>query len=145
VSSLRRNANACAAAVITLAAGTASGQNDDVPLPPRIDAEPSAAESSMRAPVRTRLAPLPDDRPMQDEIVVIGRSQFRLPDLGSSWRAEQEAAREAAARIRVTFLPLYDPEAEPLANDLFLVNREAQRRHGVIELFRLRFGRRGRD
>ena len=131
--------------VLLLAACAARAQDDDVPLPPRIDATETPPAAPARRPVRARLAPLPEDRPVQDEIVVVGESEWRLPDLGSDWRAQQEAERAAAARIRVTFLPLYDPEAPAATSDLFLVNREAQRRHGVVELFRVRFGRRGRD
>jgi hypothetical protein len=144
---IRRSAEGSATLVVLmLAAGNAAAQNDDVPLPPRIDQAPAAPERRpARPPERTRLAPLPEDRAAQDEIVVIGQTEFRLPDLGSAWRAEQEAEQRAAARIRVTLLPVYDPEAQAVANDLFLINRETHRRHGVIELFRVRFGRRGRE
>jgi hypothetical protein len=124
------------------------GQNDDVPLPPRIDApaaRPAAGPStSIRAPDRARLAPLPEERrATTDEIIVIGGSQWRLPDLGSAWRAEQDEAR-SGARIQATLLPLYEAENPPTRNDTFLLNREVQR-IGYIELFRIRFGRGSRQ
>jgi hypothetical protein len=98
--------------------------------------------SGQRPPNAARLAPLPGERGDQpEEIVVIGQG-WRLPDLGSEWRARQkEADREA--RISATFLPLYDPAKPPLHSDVF--SAPEQRRHGYIELFRLRFGRRSTD
>ncbi len=72
---------------------------------------------------------------------MIGRG-WRLPDLGSQWRARQkEAASEG--RFSMTVLPLYDPAKPPLRSELF--SSPEQRRHGYIELFRFRFGRRSRD
>jgi hypothetical protein len=95
-----------------------------------------------RPPNAARLAPLPEQRNDDtEEIVVIGQG-WRLPDLGSEWRARQKEAA-SGDRFVATALPLYDPEAPPLHSDAF-TSRE-QRRHGYIELFRLRFGRRSRD
>lgn len=145
-----RNVEARAAWLpLTLAACAAGAQVDDVPLPPRLDPEPAAApgrsDEPVRAPDRTRLAPPAEARDAaRDEIVVLGETQWRLPDLGSDWRAEQQA-QEDAARIQASFLPLYDPGAPATRSDVFLLDREAHRRHGVIELFRIRFGRRARD
>ena len=67
---------------------------------------------------------------------------WRLPDLGSEWRARQKEA-ESSGRFTATVLPLYDPIEPPLHSDAF--TSEEQRRHGNIELFRLRFGRRSPD
>ena len=64
------------------------------------------------------------------------------PDLGSEWRARQKEAA-SAGRFSATALPLYDPAEPPLHSDAFTSHE--QRRHGYIELFRLRFGRRSRD
>lgn len=131
---------------------SATAQDPNVPLPPRILDDPVAAGEPARSgalppqfPDRTRLAEAARDRDPPDEIVVIGGSQWRLPDLGSSWREEREAEEDAAARIDVSFFPLYDPERPIGRSDLFLVNREQLRQHGTIEVFRLRFGRRPRD
>ena len=96
-----------------------------------------------RPPNAARLAPLPEQRDDEpEEIVVIGQG-WRLPDLGSEWRARQaDIAR--SGRFSATALPLYDPGRPALHEESFLASRE-QRRHGYIELFRLRFGRRSRD
>jgi hypothetical protein len=95
-----------------------------------------------RPPNAARLAPLPGERgDAPEEIVVIGQG-WRLPDLGSDWRARQKEA-EREARISATLLPLYDPAKPPLHSDVFATPE--QRRHGYIELFRLRFGRRSTD
>jgi hypothetical protein len=95
-----------------------------------------------RPPNAARLAPLPGERGDEpEEIIVIGQG-WRLPDLGSEWRQRQkEADREG--RFNATFLPLYDPAKPPLHSDVFATPE--QRRHGYIELFRLRFGRRSTD
>jgi hypothetical protein len=95
-----------------------------------------------RPPNAARLAPLPGERGDEpEEIIVIGQG-WRLPDLGSEWRERQkEAAREG--RFSATALPLYDPAKPPLHSDVF--SSPEQRRHGYIELFRLRFGRRSTD
>lgn len=165
---LRPRANAGIAfvlAVASLAAGTALAQRDDVPLPPRIDRSASGdrdpatrpapvaippspivaieAESLPgRAPRSARLAPLPEDRgSTPDEIVVVGGAEWRLPDLGS-WRAKERA--EERSRIRVTFLHLYDPEADRPADNPFLLNGE-QQRFGNLQIIRWRFGRKPKD
>lgn len=95
-----------------------------------------------RPPNAARLAPLPEERNDEpEEIIVIGQG-WRLPDLGSEWRARQEEA-ERSGRFSATVLPLYDPAEPPLHSDFFTSGE--QRRHGYIELFRLRFGRRSSD
>lgn len=94
-----------------------------------------------RPPNAARLAPLPEERNEPEEIIVIGQG-FRLPDLGSEWRARQKEDKNEG-RFSATALPLYDPNKPPLHSEAFM-SRE-QRRHGYIELFRLRFGKRSRD
>jgi hypothetical protein len=143
---------------LTAAAPTASAQSSDVPRAPRIlpvpgstplPAEPSPTPApttiprATRPPNAARLAPLPEGRAdSPDEIVVVGEG-WRLPDLGSEWRARQ---REQAlrARFNATALPLYDPNDPPYRSERSLSSPE-ERRHGYIELFRLRFGRRSTD
>ena len=149
---------AAAALALPLAA-----QDGDAPRAPRIigtpapatarapttSPEPLADAASVplisvvrRPPNAARLAPLPEQRNDEpEEIVVIGQG-WRLPDLGSEWRARQKEAA-SGDRFVVTALPLYDPAKPPLRSEAF-TSRE-QRRHGYIELFRLRFGRRSRD
>jgi hypothetical protein len=95
-----------------------------------------------RPPNAARLAPLPEERNEEpEEIIVIGQG-WRLPDLGSEWRARQKEA-ENIGRFSATVLPFYDPAEPPLHSDFF--TSAEQRRHGYIELFRLRFGRRSSD
>lgn len=138
-----------------------AAQSVDPPLPPRILDPPAprapaptpAVERDelrvalpsigvRRPPNAARLAPLPEERNDEpEEIIVIGQG-WRLPDLGSEWRARQKEA-ENAGRFTATVLPLYDPAEPPLHSDFFTSGE--QRRHGYIELFRLRFGRRSSD
>ena len=97
-------------------------------------------DGAQRPPNAARLAPLPEDRKDgTEEIIVIGQG-WRLPDLGSEWRARQKEA-ESTGRFTATALPLYDPSEPPLHDNALAMSAEG-RRHGYIELFRLRFGRR---
>jgi hypothetical protein len=154
------------ALLFTLGAGFAlplAAQNAEPPRAPRIldtpvprapaptsTVEPADLRVSLpavgvgrRPPNAARLAPLPEERDDgTEEIIVIGQG-WRLPDLGSEWRARQkETANEG--RFSATALPLYDPDEPPLHSDAFTTGSE-ERRHGYIELFRLRFGRRSSD
>jgi hypothetical protein len=152
------------AAVSLALAQPLAAQRADAPRAPRILDTPAPATPSVptpaaarerpleipavtlpdgrRPPNAARLAPLPEERNDEpEEIIVVGQG-WRLPDLGSEWRERQkETANEG--RFSATVLPLYDPAQPPLHSDAFM-SRE-QRRHGYIELFRLRFGRRSRD
>lgn len=104
-------------------------------LPPSVGDGPGAP----------RLAePEPDRAATMEEVVVIGESEWRLPDLGSEWRQRQDDLRPGTDRIEVSFLPLYDPENADPTVDLFQRNSELHR-VGFIELFRLRFGGDSRD
>jgi hypothetical protein len=109
----------------------ALAQDRDLTLPPRLD----------DAPYSARLAPQPEERTEAlEEVLVTGENEWRLPDLGSRWRARTEAATEPA-RIAADVLPLYDPESPThTRNDWFIVNEEI-RRVGFIELFKVRFGK----
>ncbi|HEU4620004.1 MAG TPA: hypothetical protein VFV10_18345, partial [Gammaproteobacteria bacterium] len=88
-------------------------------------------------------APRADGPDELDEVIVVGTSPLRLPDLGSRLRAEREAERDDG-RIDVTFLPLFDPASPPMSfDDPLFRNRELER-VGFIELFRIRFGHRAK-
>lgn len=122
------------ACLLAAAAAFAQDDEDELALPPRIDTAPSQA----------RLADPPEDRvdTIEEVIVTTDDNPWRLPDLGSTWRAQQSQAEELG-RIRANFMPLYDPD-DPASSlePLFPANREMQR-VGFIQLFRVRFG--GRD
>ena len=155
---------AAAALLAAALAGPIAAQQTDAPRAPRIigtpaappapesrpapDAAPSAPltlplrVTAARPPSAARLAPLPEERADIEEIVILGEG-WRLPDLGSEWRARQAEAA-SGDRFTATALPLYDPSRPPQRADAFFASRE-QRRHGYIEIFRLRFGRRSRD
>ncbi len=109
-------------------AGIAWGQVVPPPPPQILDDEPGEAI----------LAELPEDREeVLEEIVVIGEERWRLPDLGATWRQENEMPQES--RLAVRFLPLYDPELEDRLPDVFVINKQ-QERLGYLEFFRIRFG-----
>jgi hypothetical protein len=145
---------ACAWLAATLMTPLAA-QNADAPRAPRIlDAPatpvpntarpaPEPSRTASRPPNAARLAPLPEERRFDDDIeeIIVRGQGWRLPDLGSEWRARQ---REAEREGRFTALPLYDPSRPPTRADSLFSSPE-QRRHGYIELFKLRFGRRTRD
>jgi len=120
------------AAALVAAAGSGLAQ-EDLTLPPRIlDSAPAS---------QARLADGPAREPTDiEEIVVTGDDNpWRLPDLGSEWRARM-AEQPPEGRIAVDAFPLWDPEAERPMRDLFPVGNE--QRVGFIEVFRIRFGRR---
>jgi hypothetical protein len=120
---------------------------EDAPMPPRIDevTPNERARSSDAAgadnPNRARLAPLPEDR--VDEVIVTGEQPWRnLPDLGSAWRAQEEAELE---RRRYVFSLFRRDETQPapLREAPFLVNRDGLP-SAEPNIFRFRFGRRDR-
>ena len=78
-----------------------------------------------------------DQQEVLEEIIVVGKDEWRLPDLGSSWRAEHEARRKPG-RTGWEFAPRYDPERAARHLDLSQLSKEEQR-VGVIELFRFSF------
>jgi hypothetical protein len=150
---MRRAAESARTTLALLLAALAAplaAQDAEVPRAPRIIGAPAPVAPSptsgpppgisivMRPPTAARLAPLPEDRDNgPEEIIVIGRG-WRLPDLGSEWRARQDE-RARSDRLNATILPLYNPDKPTLHDTTFL--SPEQRRHGNIELFRLRFGR----
>jgi hypothetical protein len=103
----------------------------DLTLPPMIASNPG--ETRFEAP--------PEEREdVLEAVVTGGQTDWRLPDLGSSIRAEQEA-REPDQRIELGFVPLYDP-ADPEATAEFLSpEAEVMRGVGMIRLIELRLGR----
>ena len=122
----------CAAATLICAAAALA--QEEAPLPPRILDDP---------PGQASLARLPADREeVLEEVVVVAREQWRLPDLGATWRTRFE--RPAETRLAMRYLPLYDPEMAELWPDLFQLSKQEERT-GHIELFRIRFGAEARQ
>src|SRR5688572_3799425 len=149
---------ACAWLAATLMTQLAA-QNADAPRAPRIlDAPatpvpttarpaPEPSRTASRPPNAARLAPLPEERRFDDDVeeIIVRGQGWRLPDLGSEWRARQKEAANAG-RFTATALPLYDPSEPPLHSEAFTATTSSEeRRHGYIELFKLRFGRRSSD
>lgn len=163
MSGVERHVAGGIAALAAICAWPLAAQSPDAPRAPRIlDRPPGAASEPAprprdagepspplpfvgplpRPPNAARLAPLPEERGDEpEEIIVIGQG-WRLPDLGSEWRSRQEETANEG-RFSATVLPLYDPEKPPLRSEFF--SSPEQRRHGYIELFRLRFGPRSRE
>ncbi len=81
-----------------------------------------------------------DQEKVLEEIIVVGNAEWRLPDLGSSWRVEHEARRKPG-RTNWEFAPRYDPERAARHLNLSRLSKEEQR-VGIIELFRFSFDRR---
>lgn len=108
----------------------------DLTLPPQID--PTAA------PGEARLEPAPDEREdMLEAVVTGGQTDFRLPDLGTSFRADNEEY-DPTERIDVQFLYLFDPENEDPAEEAF-PSLEERLGVGMIKLFRITIGDPNRD
>ncbi len=78
-----------------------------------------------------------DQEEVLEEIIVVGKAEWRLPDLGSSWRAEREA-RKRPGRTGWEFAPRYDPERAYRHLNPSQLSKEEQR-VGFIELFRFSF------
>jgi hypothetical protein len=109
----------------------------DLTLPPRID--PTTA-----APGQTRLEPAPDEREdMLEAVVTGGQTDFRLPDLGTSFRADDEEY-DPTERIDVQFLYLFDPENQDPAEEAF-PSLEERLGVGMIKLFRITIGNSDKD
>lgn len=74
-----------------------------------------------------------------EEIVVTAKKNRQLPDLGSS--LSPDPVVENPGQFDLRLLPTYDPEQTDRHLDLFQLNEEL-RRPGLVQLFRVRFGRR---
>lgn len=114
-------------------AGSAHAQEEDqdLTLPPRIDSVPGDPH----------LEPPPQDREdMLEAVVTGGQEDWRLPDLGTSFRSEAEK-KPSNQRIEVSFLRLYDPEHQDPTEALF-PGIEEERRVGFLKIIEVRFGHR---
>ena len=79
-----------------------------------------------------------DQADVIEEIVVIGRQEWQLPNPGSSMGTDP--APQKPSRIDWRFLPTYDPEQAYPYFDQFQLGDEI-RRTGFVRLFHVRFGR----
>jgi hypothetical protein len=118
------------------AAGPEAGTDLDLTLPPRIGDDPAPGEPRLEPPAEER-------EDMLEAVVTGGQTDFRLPDLGTSFRERQEA-RETDQRIEVQFLNLYDPENRDPAEEAF-PSLEEKLGVGMLRVFRLEFGKRNPD
>ncbi len=109
-------------------------QATDLTQPPQIAAEP--------APGDAQLEPPPEEREdMLEAVVTGGQTDFRLPDLGTSLRDDDEE-RDPNQRFDVTFLNLYDPDNIDPAEEAF-PSLEEKLGVGMLRIFEVRF--RGRE
>jgi len=116
--------------------GIAASQ-EDLTVPPRLDDAPNPPPLPA---IRPESSATPQDQ-LEEIVVTIDPNPWRLPDLGSSWRARQ-AEEEDSGRIHAELLPLWNPEAKetPTRNPFAVADDFT--RVGFIEVFRVRFGRR---
>lgn len=123
-----------AAACQTLAQeGDAQAPAEDLTLPPVIAENPGNA----------RLEPAHEEREDEIEVVVAGgQSDWRLPDLGTSLRREEEPELDQRMEFRVA--PLYDPEKQvEMLEPVPVV--DVLRDVGFLRIFEVGFGRRSRQ
>jgi hypothetical protein len=106
----------------------------DLTLPPQIQS----------APGDVVLEPPTEDRDgVLEAVVTGGQTDFRLPDLGTSFRDDDEEGREPGQRMTVTFLNLYDPENQDPAEEMF-PSLEERLGVGMLRIFRINIGSRDR-
>ena len=79
-----------------------------------------------------------DQADLIEEIVVIGKKKWQLPNLGRNSGADPVVKKPG--RIDWQFLPMYDAEQAYPYFDQFQLDEET-RRTGFVVLFRARFGR----
>ncbi len=94
--------------------------------------------SSNRTDIRATADVGGDQADVIEEIVVIGKEKWKLPNLGSNSGADPVVKKPGW--IDWQFLPIYDPEQAYPYFDQFQLDDEI-RRTGFVVLFRARFGR----
>ncbi len=107
---------------------------EDLTLPPRISAEAASEAPPTDTPTNS------DSSPMEEIVVISDQNPWRLPDLGSAWRAREAAEQRDTGRISVDLAPLWDPDAEELPTHNPFAVTDGIRRVGFLEIFRVRFG-----
>jgi len=118
------------AACLVASIAAAQTEDDELTLPPEITSEPG----------EVRFEPPPEEREdVLEAVVTGGQTDWRLPDLGSAMRAEQEK-RDPSERIDVTFLGLYDPENQDPTEELF-PDDSNPRSVGFLQIFEVTIGK----
>ena len=108
---------------------------------PSVD-ELSAQQSTGEPRTEPAAAAAQTDAAQLEEIVVVSdQNPWRLPDLGSSWRGQDDGPDDDG-RISVELVPLWNPDAEEIPTDNPFSVGDDFGRVGFIEVFRVRFGRR---
>ncbi|MGD8339520.1 MAG: hypothetical protein PVH89_01990 [Gammaproteobacteria bacterium] len=123
--------------VASLQAAAQDGAEEaDLTIPPQISDAPAPGDAS--------LEPAPEEREdMLEAVVTGGQTDFRLPDLGTSLRDDEEE-RDPNQRFDVTFLNLYDPDNIDPAEEAF-PSLEEKLGVGMLRIFEVRFRGRERD
>ncbi|HMB72053.1 MAG TPA: hypothetical protein VKQ06_00665 [Gammaproteobacteria bacterium] len=123
------------AATLVLAAafnGTLdSFAQDDLTVPPRLS---EATQPPGPPPEQAA-----ENEEIEEIVVVSDQNPWRLPDLGSNWRARNSDADDDG-RISADLLPLWNPETEEIPTENPFAVADDFRRVGFIEVFRVRFG-----
>ena len=125
--------------LLTLGATQAAAQDEapatELTQPPQFSgAEPAPGDANLEPPPAER-------EDMLEAVVTGGQTDFRLPDLGTSLRDDDEE-RDPNQRFQVTFLNLWDPDNIDPAEEAF-PSLEEKLGVGMLRIFELRF--RGRD
>ena len=127
--------------LLTSVAGQAVAQDESGPAPAEdLTLPPVIAE----APGDVRLEPAPEDREGEgiEVLVTGGETDWRLPDLGTSLREEEE--RELDQRMEFSLAPYYDPEKQvEMLEPVPVV--DVMRNVGMLRIFEIDFGRRSRQ
>lgn len=103
----------------------------DLTLPPRLESEIQPGNAQLEPPDEER-------EDMLEAVVRRGQNEFRLPDLGTSFR-DDEDERDPNARMEVRFLNLYDPDNIDPAEEAF-PSLEEKLGVGMLRVFRIGFG-----
>jgi hypothetical protein len=107
----------------------------DLAFPPTISTAPGSVE--FEAPDEGR-------EPALEIVVVKGRTDWRLPDLGSSLREQRENEIDPNQRIHVNTLPLYTPGERDPNDELFDEDPDLRGVGvGFLQIIRIDIGKRG--
>lgn len=113
-----------------------AGTDSDLTLPPRLENEIQPGNAQLEPPDEER-------EDILEAVVTGGQNEFRLPDLGTSFR-DDEDERDPNARMEVRFLNLYDPDNIDPAEEAF-PSLEEKLGVGMLRVFRIGFGDRDRN